>query len=146
MVEGIRSRASPVSLMGEVAPLREREADELADAVGEVIRENLAEMRNEITGLKERVGHLEEGGDRVMRYAGTFNAAGAYIRGDTVSHSGSLWFCLKGPTSARPGDDRTAWVLVAKSGAAAIPRQTTAEAADTPRGPTARAFSLVVRQ
>jgi hypothetical protein len=108
------------------------------------MRENLAAMRNEIAGLKERVVHLEEGGDRLMRYNGVYSAAGAYIRGDTVSHSGSLWFCLK-PTSARPGDVRD-WVLIAKAGSGVTPRQPAAAATDIPRGTTARAFSLVVRQ
>lgn len=51
----------------------------------------------------------------MMIYRGVW-AEGAYDEGDTVTHGGSLWHCNADGTTAKPGEDATAWTLAVKRG------------------------------
>lgn len=67
-----------------------------------------------LRALAGRVEALEEGG---IRYIGTYQRAISYAKGDTVTHSGSLWVALKAvPVGAAPGSDPVYWQLAAKGG------------------------------
>ncbi|MGI0525750.1 transposase [Rhizobium giardinii] len=62
--------------------------------------------------LSARVEALEEGG---IKYLGNFQRAAAYAKGDTVTHSGSLWVALRAvPTGTAPGRDPAYWQLASK--------------------------------
>lgn len=62
--------------------------------------------------LSARVEAIEEGG---IRYLGNYQRASAYLKGDTVTHSGSLWVALKAvPEGAPPGSDPSRWQLASK--------------------------------
>lgn len=66
-----------------------------------------------LRALSARVEALEEGG---IRYMGTYQRAAAYAKGETVTHSGSLWVALQAvPVGTAPGSDPV-WQLAAKGG------------------------------
>ncbi|MBX3601077.1 MAG: hypothetical protein KF863_10660 [Rubrivivax sp.] len=63
-----------------------------------------------VRGLEARIEALEA--DR-LRYCGPIESGRAYVRGEVVTHRGSMWHCERATTSAPPGDD---WVLCVKGG------------------------------
>ncbi|MGO6789207.1 transposase [Rhizobium ruizarguesonis] len=64
--------------------------------------------------LSARIAILEEAG---VKYAGIFQRAASYARGDTVTHAGSLWVALKTvPVGTAPGSDPACWQLASKGG------------------------------
>ncbi|PDS31321.1 transposase [Rhizobium phaseoli] len=64
--------------------------------------------------LADRLAKLEGGG---IRYLGNYQRASGYSKGDTVTHSGSLWVALKAVAEgATPGSDPACWQLAAKGG------------------------------
>lgn len=65
-----------------------------------------------LKALSARVEALEEGG---IKYLGNFQRAAAYAKGDTVTHSGSLWVALRAvPAGTAPGSDPACWQLASK--------------------------------
>lgn len=49
-------------------------------------------------------------------YRGTFDAAGTYAKGHTVTHAGGLWIARADPAGSRPGNGATPWQLATKPG------------------------------
>ncbi|WFU88744.1 transposase [Rhizobium sp. CC1099] len=67
-----------------------------------------------LKALSARVEALEESG---IKYLGNYQRANSYWKGDTVTHSGSLWVALKAVAEgATPGSDPACWQLAAKGG------------------------------
>lgn len=78
-----------------------------------------------LKALAARVEAIEECG---IRYLGNYQRATAYLKGETVTHSGSLWVALKPvPEGVTPGSDPACWQLASK-GDKPVKR--------APRGPT----------
>ncbi|ANK91569.1 MULTISPECIES: hypothetical protein [Rhizobium] len=62
--------------------------------------------------LAARVEAIEENG---IRYLGNYQRATRYFKGDTVTHSGSLWVALKTVAEGTgPGSDPACWQLASK--------------------------------
>ncbi|MEB3047049.1 transposase [Rhizobium mulingense] len=62
--------------------------------------------------LIARIEAIEENG---IKYLGNYQRASFYSKGDTVTHSGSLWVALKTVAEGTaPGSDRACWQLASK--------------------------------
>ncbi|MBY5488683.1 transposase [Rhizobium ruizarguesonis] len=65
-----------------------------------------------LKALSARVEAIEENG---IRYLGNYQRASCYAKGDTVTHSGSLWVALKTVAEGTtPGSDPACWQLASK--------------------------------
>lgn len=65
-----------------------------------------------LKALAARIEAIEEGG---IRYLGNYQRAASYSKGDTVTHSGSLWVALKTVAEGTaPGSDLACWQLASK--------------------------------
>ncbi|WP_028731639.1 transposase [Rhizobium leguminosarum] len=65
-----------------------------------------------LKALAARIAAIEEGG---IRYLGNYQRASFYNKGDTVTHSGSLWVALKTVAEGTaPGSDPACWQLASK--------------------------------
>ncbi|MGR9552751.1 transposase [Rhizobium leguminosarum] len=65
-----------------------------------------------LKALSARIEAIEEGG---IRYLGNYQRASSYSKGDTVTHSGSLWVALKAVAEGTaPGSDPACWQLASK--------------------------------
>ncbi|OWO94520.1 transposase [Rhizobium esperanzae] len=65
-----------------------------------------------LKALAARIEAIEEGG---IRYLGNYQRASSYSKGDTVTHSGSLWVALKTVAEGTaPGSDPACWQLASK--------------------------------
>ncbi|MBB4524636.1 UNVERIFIED_ORG: hypothetical protein M2435_004632 [Rhizobium sophorae] len=64
--------------------------------------------------LATRIEAIEENG---IKYLGNYQRASSYSKGETVTHSGSLWIALKSVAEGTaPGSDPACWQLAAKGG------------------------------
>ncbi|WP_151610867.1 transposase [Sinorhizobium alkalisoli] len=82
--------------------------------VHSLIASSIASVAVKLASLSSRIALLEEGG---IRYAGIYQRAVAYSKGDAVTHAGSLWIALKTvPVGAAPSSDPVYWQLAAKGG------------------------------
>lgn len=80
--------------------------------VHSLIASSIASTAVKLKALSTRIAALEEGG---IRYVGNYQRAASYAKGDTVTHSSSLWIALKAvPEGAAPGSDPSFWQLSAK--------------------------------
>jgi hypothetical protein len=79
--------------------------------LGKATRAALEKRDARIAALENRVSALE--GDR-LSYVGVWET-GEYVRGNVVTHGGSLWHC-NAPTRETPGNGSRDWTLCVKRG------------------------------
>lgn len=83
----------------------------LMKGMAPVLREYLAEQ---LAPIAKRLDELETKG---LAYAGTWQRAQPYKRGNVVTHEGSAWVALKDvDEGSRPGGDLEGWQLMVKAG------------------------------
>ena len=82
----------------------------VAEEVRTFVAREVASLRSE---FELRVKLLEQKG--ALEYAGTFEPGRQYVRGNFVTHFGSLWHC-NGATKESPGGGSPNWTLAAKRG------------------------------
>lgn len=83
------------------------DAEEFGRAIGELVRDSIAPLRERIEALEAKVG---EG----ISYQGPHEVDKVYQPGNFVTHDGSLWHCNY-KTATKPGDG-AAWTLAVKRG------------------------------
>jgi len=116
--------ASPTSLRQMVAEARskavtETRASERFERAPPAMQLAIMAGNMNIATVEALVAHVEalelKLADSTTRYRGTWQAGERYVRGDLITDRGSIWFCSE-PTTARPGDDFTAWRLACRKG------------------------------
>jgi hypothetical protein len=70
-------------------------------------------VHSRIDGMEKLIQELQINS---MRYAGIFSRANIYRQGDTVTHSGGLWFCYTDTVGHAPGEAGAPWQLITKGG------------------------------
>ena len=99
--------------LGEsTAPVQTGILAQFLDAIAEQLQ---ADARR-IEALEERITKLEEG-SKGLEYRDVWDRSESYVKGDFVTHGGSLWACLR-PASpgVSPGSAPTTWRLAVKKG------------------------------
>lgn len=77
-------------------------------------------MSDLISNLTDRVSQLEN--ETRVRFMGVWQPGFSYAKGSLVTHDGSMWYCLCGTSSTKPGTGEGAgkasadWQLVVKRG------------------------------
>jgi hypothetical protein len=87
-------------------------AEKFGEAVGVLIRDTAAPLRKRIDALEQRLGEIEGHG---LKYAGVYQRANAYARGNVVTHDGSAWICIAEKSLSAPGASAE-WQLMVKAG------------------------------
>ncbi len=78
----------------------------------EALMEAHADLKAENAALQRNFSDFRK---NAMSFAGTFNRAVEYTRGDTVLHKGGQWFCAKLSCGETPGEGSTSWVMLEKT-------------------------------
>lgn len=104
--------------MFERATWERGEKDAMATAIGNVIRESLAELREQLASriacAESNIALLQDRSN--VRWAGTWSEHLHARAGELVTHSGSLFLCLRDSTG-RPGRSED-FRLIVKAGRA----------------------------
>lgn len=86
--------------------------EDIADIIGDGIKEAKAPLLARIAELEERLAQLEQSG---ARFRGVHQRASSYKRGDQVTAKNSLWTALTDvPEGALPGENPALWQLSVK--------------------------------
>ena len=103
--------------------MEERERSSLLRAIGTVVKEMLAERDKRLADLEEALASKADAG-RVAelsatiegrRYVGTWSAGREFVKGNLVTHQGSVWHC-NSDTKMCPTEGHRDWTLAVKHG------------------------------
>src|SRR5687768_7245424 len=91
--------------------------DEAISKVVDDCDHKIKSLTSEVAALRSE---LQEFKTAPLRYRGVFEDGRKYSPGDTVTWGGSMWFCSKEDTTAKPGlasdESRGAWVMCVRKG------------------------------
>lgn len=106
--------------------LDERLATGLAQVFARHVEAKLQPLRDRIAVLEQRASEAHH---KELVYRGVWQPNTVYAAGCFISHAGSLWSCVDGPTMTKPGEPDSGWRLAVKKGDGEHPTKRTARSA-----------------